>query len=69
VFGFTTLGALAGTEVVGTIMAINQRTWFGPGNCNSGNGIFTPWGCGPGIAGVHEFMAFVTVGLYATTGI
>ncbi len=55
------------TEVLGTIQAVNQDTWFGPGVCAGSPRAF---GCQQStlLTGLHETMAFVTVGLYTASG-
>jgi len=76
--GFAALGSLVVTEIAGTIMAVNQRTLFGVGQCNvpvtpgpDGN---TPNPCilgdygGTPLAAFHEASAFITVGFYAAAG-
>lgn len=72
--GIATWSGLLVTEALGTIMAINQRTWFGPGNCSNvsptgaSGCIFGDWGAS-GLGTMHEVSAFVTLGLYTATGI
>lgn len=76
--GFAALGSLVVTEIAGTIMAVNQRTLFGVGQCNvpvaplpDGS---TPNPCilgdygGTPLAAFHEVSAFITVGFYAAAG-
>jgi hypothetical protein len=64
-FAIAAWSTLLVTELFGTIQAVNQDTWFGRGNCASDPGAF---GCHQSslITGLHETMAFVTVGLYTT---
>jgi hypothetical protein len=60
VLGFTTLGSLVVTEVLGTLLAINEGTLFSqPCGCIT----FAP------LIPLHLTSAFVTVSLYATTGV
>jgi hypothetical protein len=68
--GIATLATLGVTEALGLVAAINQRTWFGPGECRAGGSpIFGfEFGCG-GLSALHGVMAFATVTLYTTTGI
>ncbi len=56
------------TEGLGTILAINQDTWFGRGNCAGDPSSF---GCRDTslIEGLHETAAFITEGLYTTAGV
>ena len=56
------------TEVLGTIQAVNQPTWFGNGNCSSNPESF---GCHQSsmISGLHETFAIGTTALYTTAGI
>ena len=65
-FAIAAWSTLLVTEIFGTIQAVNQDTWFGGGNCASSPGAF---GCHQSslITGLHETMAFVTVGLYTTS--
>jgi hypothetical protein len=64
-FALAAWSTLLVTEIFGTIQAVNQDTWFGRGNCAGAPGAF---GCHQSslITGLHETMAFVTVGLYTT---
>ena len=64
-FAIAAWSTLLLTEAFGTIQAVNQDTWFGRGNCAGDPGAF---GCHQSslITGLHETMAFVTVGLYTT---
>jgi hypothetical protein len=68
--GLTTFGALTVTTALGTIAAINQQTLFGAGECRAGgHPIFgLEFGCGT-LTTVHKLSAFITVGLYASTGV
>jgi hypothetical protein len=68
--GIATVATLGATEVLGVIAAINQRTWFGPGECRAGGNpiLGFEFGCG-GLSALHGVMAFATVSLYTTTGI
>jgi hypothetical protein len=67
--GIATWSALLGTEVLGTILVLNQHTLFGEGACASASGcIGGSWGAG-GLSAIHEASAFVTLGLYTATGI
>lgn len=56
------------TEVLGTIQAVNQPTWFGDGACSSNPEAF---GChnSSTITGMHEFFAITTTALYTTAGV
>lgn len=67
--GIATWSSLLVTTTLGTIAAINQRTIFGQGNCAmTGEGVLGRFGC-EGLSPLHGLSAFVTVSLYATTGI
>lgn len=75
-FALAAWGSLVVTEALGTMLAINQQTWFGRGNCRaaaedmSQTRIFGPdFGCGGGLLALHETFAFLTVGLYTTAGV
>jgi hypothetical protein len=68
--GITTFGALTVTTALGTLSAINQATAFGPGECRAGGhpiGGFE-FGCST-LTSLHQLSAFISVGLYATTGV
>lgn len=70
-FAIGTWASLLVTEVLGTISAVNQDTWFGTGPCASGrpdDAIFGSYGCS-GLRSLHLTFAFLTTGLYATTGV
>lgn len=70
-FAIGTWSALLVTEVLGTISAINQDTWFGTGACASGrpdDAVFGSYGCG-GLRSLHLTFAFITTGLYITSGV
>lgn len=56
------------TEVLGTIQAVNQPTWFGDGACSSNPEAF---GCHQSsmITGLHETFAITTTALYSTAAI
>ncbi len=56
------------TEVLGTIQAVNQPTWFGDGACSHDPEAF---GCHQSslLTGLHETFAFTTTALYTTAGI
>jgi len=56
------------TEVLGTIQAVNQPTWFGDGACSHAPEAF---GCHQAslITGLHETFAFTTTALYTTAGV
>ncbi|MBK8695903.1 MAG: hypothetical protein IPN17_27495 [Deltaproteobacteria bacterium] len=56
------------TEVLGTIQAVNQPTWFGDGACTSDPEAF---GCHQSsmITGLHEGFAITTTALYTTAAI
>lgn len=56
------------TEVLGTIQAVNQPTWFGDGACTSNPEAF---GCHQSsmITGLHETFAITTTALYSTAAI
>lgn len=56
------------TEVLGTIQAVNQPTWFGDGACTSDPEAF---GCHQSsmITGLHETFAITTTALYSTAAI
>ncbi len=68
-FALAAWGGLAVTEVLGTILAINHPTWFGDGSCGPSSGIGGEFGCGRGLASLHETFAFITTGLYTTAGV
>jgi hypothetical protein len=67
--GIATWASLGVTTVLGTMLAINQPTWFGNGLCNNTDGyaVLGDFGCGP-LPFFHEASAFITLSLYATTG-
>jgi hypothetical protein len=67
-FGIAAWGTMIATEVLGTIQLINQDTWLGRGACASDPNSF---GCRQSslITGMHEGLAFTTVGLYLTAGV
>lgn len=68
--GIATFATLTATVVLGTFASINQRTWFGPGECRAGGSpiLGFEFGCN-GLSALHGVFAFATVSLYATTGI
>lgn len=67
-FAIAAWSALLVTEVLGTIQAVNQPTWFGDGACSRDPEAF---GCHQSslITGLHETFAFTTTALYTTAGI
>ena len=56
------------TEVLGTIQAVNQDTWFGRGNCASDPRGFA---CEQYslVQPLHQGFAFATTALYTTAGV
>ncbi|TAK30180.1 MAG: hypothetical protein EPO40_08690 [Myxococcaceae bacterium] len=67
-FAIATWSTMLVTEVLGTIQAVNQDTWFGRGNCASDPSAFA---CEQSsmITGIHLGFAFTTTALYTTTGV
>jgi hypothetical protein len=67
-FGIAAWSSMLVTQALGTILAINQDTWFGRGACQSNPDAF---GCYQNsfITGMHLGFAFVTTGLYTTAGV
>jgi hypothetical protein len=68
--GIVTLASMSVTTLLGTLLAINEPTVFGPGLCINGsaNGVLGTFGCDT-LVFVHETSAFITLGLYTATGI
>jgi hypothetical protein len=68
--GIATFATLTVTEVLGIFAAINQRTWFGQGECRAGGSpiLGFEFGCN-GLSALHGVFAFATITLYTTTGI
>jgi hypothetical protein len=65
ILGISTFASLVVTEFLGTFLALNRPTVFG-----DGTGCRCELGLPPGALNpLHEISAFITVGLYAATGI
>jgi hypothetical protein len=64
IMGISTLASLVVTEFLGTFLMLNRPTVFG-----DGTGCQCDLGLGGALTPLHELSAFITVGLYATTGI
>lgn len=67
-FAIASWSTMLVTEVLGTIQAVNQPTWFGDGACSGDPEAF---GCHQSsmITGIHEAFAFTTTALYTTAAI
>lgn len=61
-----TAGGLVVTGALGTIVALNQPTWFGDGRCASGTPVFGEYGC-HGLSTLHGLAALLTSVLYTAT--
>ncbi len=67
-FGIAAWSTMLVTEALGTVLAINQDTWFGRGACQSDPNAF---GCYQNslITGMHLGFAFASTALYTTAGV
>lgn len=67
-FAIAAWSAMVVTEVLGTIQAVNQPTWFGDGACTGNPEAF---GCHQSsmITALHETFAITTTALYTTAAI
>lgn len=67
-FGIAAWSTMLVTEALGTILLINQDTWFSRGACQSNPNAF---GCYQNslITGMHLGFAFATTTLYTTAGV
>jgi hypothetical protein len=67
---WATAGSLLVTSALGTIAAINNPTWFGPGRCASmGEPIFGTYGCNHGFSTLHGIAGVTSVIFYTANGV
>ncbi len=67
-FGIAAWSTMLVTEAIGTVLAINQDTWFGRGACQTNPDAF---GCYQNslLTGMHLGFAFASTALYTTAGV
>ena len=61
-----TAGSLIVTGTLGTLIAINQPTWFSDGACATGDPVLGRYGC-EGLSVLHGLSALLAITLYTAT--
>jgi hypothetical protein len=67
ILGISTWGSVVTTQALTTVLALNQRTLFGPGACSASPTASTDFGCGPALVGIRNFSGLISDVFYTAT--